>query len=40
MEEVLEVVLLGTGANNLPWERKGLAGGPGVGGKLCILTVK
>ena len=28
---VLEVVLPGSGTNDLPWERKGFPGGPGVG---------
>ena len=30
--EVLETVLPGRGANDLSWGRKGLLGGPGVGG--------
>ena len=35
---VLEVVLPGKRANDLPWEKKGFSGGPGVGGNK--LTVK
>ena len=31
-EGVLEVALSGGGANDIPWRRKGLPGGPGVGG--------
>ena len=36
----MEFILPGRGANDLPWGRKGLPGGPEVGGKLYRLTIK
>ena len=39
-EGVLEVAPPGRGPNELPWGRKGLPGGPGIGGNYDRLTIK